>query len=397
MDKVFHIRAFSSPNGGYREVELDLPATDYELLDAMEQLRLEDGKHPYLEFHAVEEYDYLNKRIPETDIFPLNALAKRLAELDTRVMAVFEGLVCTDIQKGGETIPIGSLIDYAYSEDCCHVVEDIVTDEELGRFLVENGFIPETDAISDAALELLDYAQIGKNHREAEGSTFTGFGYVEQHDPPAEVYKTLDLTPKTPDYTILLEVSKGFFNDPSYDSEKTAQLKLPASLEALTSALETVGAWDWRETGWSCLDCRVPVLSEMISDAEVGIDSLNDLAQRLADMEPKTLNTYKALLEATDCKDLQSAEALIDSLGEYIFSPQYSSPAEVAKGELSVILCETDAAFLAPHLNLHRYGQALIERCGGTLTAYGLIEREDHQPVLSVKNMPNQGGMEMRY
>lgn len=74
MDKVFHIRTFSSPNGACQEVELDLPATDYELLDAMEQLRLEDGKHPYLEFHAVEEYDYLNERIQETDIFPLNAL-----------------------------------------------------------------------------------------------------------------------------------------------------------------------------------------------------------------------------------------------------------------------------------------------------------------------------------
>ena len=397
MDKVFHIRTFSSPNGACQEVELDLPATDYELLDAMEQIRLEDGKHPYLEFHAVEEYDYLNERIQETDIFPLNALAKRLAELDTQGMAVFEGLVCMDIQKGGETIPIGSLIDYAYSGDCCHVVEDAVTDEELGMFLVENGFIPEAENLSDKALKLLDYAQIGKNHREAEGSTFTGFGYVEQHDPPAEVYKTLDLTPKTPDYTILLEVSKGFFNDPSYDSEKTAQLKLPASPEALTSALETVGAWDWRETGWSCLDCRVPVLSEMISDAEVGIDSLNDLAQRLADMEPKTLNTYKALLEATDCKDLQSAEALIDSLDEYIFSPQYSSPIEMAKGELSVILCDEDAAFLAPHLNLYRYGQSLIERCGGTLTAYGLIEREDHQPVQAMENKPRQGGMEMRY
>ena len=63
MDKVFHIRAFCSPNGTFREVELDLPATDYELLDALEQLQPEDGKRPYLEFHAVEEYDYLDERI----------------------------------------------------------------------------------------------------------------------------------------------------------------------------------------------------------------------------------------------------------------------------------------------------------------------------------------------
>ena len=395
MDKVFHIRTFSSPNGAYQEVELDLPATDYELLDAMEQLRQEDGKRPYLEFHATEEYDYLNKRIQETDLFRLNALAKRLAELDTQGMAAFEGLVCMDIQKGGETIPIGSLIDYAHSGNCCHVVEDAVTDEELGRFLVENGFIPEAEDLSDKARKLLDYTQIGKTYREAEGGTFTGFGYVERHSELRQVYKTLDFTPKKPAYTILLEVSKGFFNDPGYDSGKTAQLKLPASPEVLETALEAVGAWDWREAGWSCLDCRAPSLSEIISDAEVGIDFLNDLAQRLADMEPKALSTYKALLEATDCKDLQSAEALMDSLDNYIFSPQYSSPAEVAKGELSAVLRDEDAATLIPHLNLYQYGQALIERCGGTLTAYGLIEREDHQPIQAIENMPSQGGMEM--
>ena len=46
-------------------------------------------------------------------------------------------------------------------------------------------------------------------------------------------------------------------------------------------------------------------------------------------------------------------------------------------------------------LNLYQYGQALIERCGGSLTAYGLIEREDHQPVQTMENKPSQGGMEM--
>lgn len=55
MDKVFHIRTFSSPNGACQEVELDLPATDYELLDAMEQIRLEDGKHQKMSSQAVPE------------------------------------------------------------------------------------------------------------------------------------------------------------------------------------------------------------------------------------------------------------------------------------------------------------------------------------------------------
>ena len=219
---------------------------------------------------------------------------------------------------------------------------------------------------------------------------------MEQHDALTEVYKTLDLTPKNPDYTLLLEVSKGFFNDPGYDSDKTVQLKLPASPEALSSALDAVEAWDWREVGWSCLDCRVPVLTEMISDTEEGIGFLNSLSQRLADMEPKTLTEYKALLEATNCRDLLSASLLADSLNKYIFSPQYSSPIEVAKGELSTILCDREAEVIMPHVNLHQYGQALIRSYNGVLTAYGLIERVDGQPIQDIEENPKQGGMEMK-
>ena len=304
MDKVFHIRTFSSPNGAYQEVELDLPATDYELLDAMEQLRLEDGKHPYLEFHAVEEYDYLNERIQETDIFPLNALAKRLAELDTRGMAVFEGLVCMDIQKGVETIPIGSLIDYAYSGECCHVLEDAVTDEELGRFLVENGFIPETDAIPDATLELLDYAQIGKNHRERRAvhlpasAMWSGTANrVRFTNPGSHAEK--------PAYTILAE---------TYDGNRV-EFPYPANAPMGTEPVR-------------CVDCTAPSLIGLTS----GMETVDLLARRLAGLEPKALTAYKALLEATDCKDILSAGALMDSLDNYVFSPQYSSPHRSGEG-----------------------------------------------------------------
>lgn len=401
MAKVFHVyleKADQPESGAY--AELFLPATPYQIQDAFDKLRLEPGKQPYLDIlDCREAYDYLERCIQkQPDIFQLNALAKKLSELlATASMASFEGLVGIEMKKGALPVPLPRLIDFAYSVDCCHIIGDAVTDYALGRFLVENEFVPEAERLSEAAFKLLDFEKIGREHRETMGGIYTGFGYVEQHAPPAEVYQILDLTPKTPDYTILLKVSKGFFNDPGYDSDKTVQLKLPASLEELSSALEAVGAWDWREAGLSCLDCRIPALTEVISDAEAGIDFLNDLAQRLAGLEPKTLTAYKALLEATDCKDLQSAEALIDSLDNYIFSPQYSSPAEVAKGELSVVLCDEDAETLTPYLNMYQYGQALIKKCGGTLTAYGLIEREDHHLVLSEKNMPNQGGMEMKY
>lgn len=41
MDKVFHVYAANSSD---RDAELDLPASDYKLLDLVERLRLEPGE-----------------------------------------------------------------------------------------------------------------------------------------------------------------------------------------------------------------------------------------------------------------------------------------------------------------------------------------------------------------
>ena len=403
MDKVFDIylaKQDQPESDAY--AELSLPAAPYQLQDAFDKLRLAEDESLYWEITEYRQFEELSSILNDTcELKDLNALAQKLSELDERQCTAFAGLLAIE-QRKKQPIPISRLIDLSYSTECCHVVEEALNDSQLGRFCAENGFCPEVDDLPDQVFDLLDFERLGREHRQREGGVLVNRtadhsgGYVEQRDELLEVYKTLNLTHKAPDYAVLLEVSKGFFNDPGYDSGRTAQLKLPASPETLNAALEAVGAWDWREAGWSCLDCRVPALTEMISDAEEGIDHLNHLAWRLADMEPKALTAYKALLEVTDCKELQSAEALMDSLDKYIFSPQFSSPIEVAKGELSVVLCNEDAATLTPHLNLYQYGQALIQRCGGTLTAYGLIERHDGQPVQTMETQPRQGGMEMK-
>ena len=130
---------------------------------------------------------------------------------------------------------------------------------------------------------------------------------------------------------------------------------------------------------------------DAISEAR-DIHAVNDFAGMLAPMNDKTLVVYKALLEAANCRDLLSASLLADSLDKYVFSPQYSSPVEVAKGELSTILCDQEAEIIMPHVNLRQYGQALIRNYNGVLTAYGLIERTDGRPVLSPRQ-EQIGGM----
>lgn len=398
---IFYVYAIQDSNSdGCAEAFLNLPASPYEMLDAMDKFRLGEGET--VKF-GIEEYYRFGSLASilsaQYDLHELNALAQKLSELDEHQEIAFEGLLKMEAREKEGPIGLPRLIDLTYSTDCCHVVDEALNDSQLGRFCAENGFVPGVDSLPDAVFDILNFERIGREHRQREGGVLVERnadhpgGYVELRDTLAEVYKTLDLSAKAPDYTILLEVSKGFFHDPGYDSNKTVQLRLPAAPEALDAALTALDVWDWREASWTCLDCRAPALMEAISDGESGIGFLNHLAQRLSDMEPKELIEYKALLSATECKSLHHAEQLMDTLDQYTFSPQYSSPIEVARGELPTILSRNDLAQIIPHLNLYQYGQTLIQHCGGMLTDYGLIRRNDGQLIQAIEQQP--GGMEM--
>ena len=66
MSRIFHVYA----SNGSADQELDLPASDYEMLDLMDRLRLNPGAPPYLEVLEYRDYDYLAEQIQEqADIY----------------------------------------------------------------------------------------------------------------------------------------------------------------------------------------------------------------------------------------------------------------------------------------------------------------------------------------
>ena len=398
MDKIFHIRAYRSLKGTSLEAELDLPATDYELLDLMERLQAKDADQIELEIHTAEEYDYLNERIQEPSLFLLNALARRLEKLDSRGMAVFEGLVCMDLQKGEEKIPLFSLIDYAYNGLCCHVVEDITTDGELGRFLAEGGFIPDVAELPDAAFELLDFQRIGKEHREAEGSVFTGWGYVERHSKLHPVSGSLGNSPRKPPYTVLMNIAL-FPNTGAHIAQpEPVPVRLPSTPEALHSALAQLGKTDWSGVMAAILDCPVPSMNKRVF-LEEDISQVIEWAEAVRKLdEAGSLPKYKALLMAADCEDLTDAARLAGELDEYEFAPALHTEGEAAEAFLTENVSEDLLKRIRPHLSqwtLSKLGEGLLEAFNETLTPYGAVRRADGQPIQNMKSQPGQGGMEM--
>lgn len=395
MDKVFHIRAFSGTDRDCREVDLDLPATDYELLDLMDQLQPEDASRICLEIHAAEEYNYLDNKMREPGLLQLNTLASRLAELDIQGMAAFEGLVCMDLQKGEKTISVPLLIDYAHSGDCCHVVGDAVTDADLGRFLAENDFVPDVDSLSDAAFELLDFQRIGKTHREAEGGAFTGFGYVERHSELHHVSETMDFQPRKPPYTLLLNIACFPNIGGSETSPEPVPIQLPASGEELQGALAKLGKPDWTGVMAAILDCPVPAMNKGIF-LEEEIPQVIEWAKALRTLdEAGCLPKYKALLEAEDCAEVTEALRLAGPLEEYEFDPALHTEEDVASSYLAKNIAGDLLERILPHINLWQLGAGLLEASNGALTPYGAISRKDGQPFQNMNDRSGQGGMEM--
>ena len=228
--------------------KLDLPASPWELWDALDKVRLNEGEQLYMEIDDYYAFEYLAPHLEELDISlnELNDLAARLATLDEVQEAAFEGLFSMDLQKkvnaNGGVITLQDLRDLAVSAktDCYHVV-DAADDAQLGRFYAENEFVPELDGISDKVFEMLDFAGIGRMMRCNENGVFVGSLYVLRDGelttaPP--IQKTL---PEKPGYLFRLTLGM----HPDIGDARTVTLDLPAAEAELLDAQEQLGVEGW--------------------------------------------------------------------------------------------------------------------------------------------------------
>lgn len=406
MDSVFRLESTHDPDGRYHYASLHLPATDYELLDAMEKLQL-SSNDPI----SIEVFE---RSVPSifTDILPqqghlaeLNAYAKCLAGLSPIQATALEGLIQMEKAKSPGAIPLETLCLLASTAaaDCCLVASGVTSDAELGRFYAENGFINSVEDVSDEVFEMLDFEKLGKQARTMEDGVFvaqskTGEGgYVVGQTSLDQGLPTIE-PPRKPDYAILLKVSNVHSGDPADGTDKVAHLALPATPQELDKALDTVGARDWREAEFRCLDCCAPALTGFISGDD-NIAHINRLAQKLAEMDPKQLTKFKAVIDAAEEHTVLGATQIAFSLSEYLFSPQYTSPEDMAKDFLKSSMGDTAAEQLLPFVDLHCYGRKLMENQACVLTDYGMVSREDGQslkPAPITPKEPARGGMTMQ-
>ena len=365
--------------------KLELPASPWEVWDAMDKVRLLDGEKLYLEIDEYCRFDALVPHLAGLDISlnELNDLAERLAKLDEVQGIAYRGLlemaVQEKVESNGGIITIQELRNLAVSAggDCCHVV-DAADDAQLGRFYAENEFIPELDGISDEVFEMLDFAGIGRMMRCSENGVFVGSLYVLRDGelttaPP--VQKTL---PEKPGY--LFRLTLGLH--PDIGDERTVTLELPASEKELEDAQERLGTLQWENTVVLDYDGIIPNAATF-ADLPMEIEAFNEFAKAVKDIPVRQvqLPKLKALLEQFEVQDIGTAILLAEHLDDYILTPELSSPQETAVDQLRFLLDDAAAERLLPHVNLFTYGNEVIQHDNAALTSSGLLHREDYQPM----------------
>ena len=378
MDKVFTVELAS---GKKRYCELELPASPYELLDALEKLQMKPGEAPRWEIIEHTSFQFLHVHLAgECDLYQLNALATRLGQMNSSDRIAFEGLFNQEVAKMYGPITIATMVDLAYSTDCCIVVEGITTDKKLGEFYAENGFMPELEDLPDCVFQLLDFDKLGEKMRLEDGGILVNRGYVSQQSDLKQVYDTLPLIPRTPDYVFSLMVGRYPF-ETNDKPENPVRLDLPATPDELADALNACGAASWNEVVFEAQDSAIPhILDELDCD---GIDDLNDLARAIQHCQERSeLPKLKAILHAADCHNISTATFIAENLDDYIFEINQRSPEEVGFEELRYTIDSEALKILQKHVNFYNYGCDVMEINHSKLTPYGLVERRDGQSML---------------
>ena len=405
-EKIFTVELSRwNPSGANPSAEIALPATPYELADALEKAKI-TGDTVYSAEILSCKLDYLPQFIaPDANLHELNHLAQRLSSLSAWELDCFEGMVMMDaVQTQYAPIPVERLINMTYSTAHCQIAYEAHDDQSLGKFYADNDFVPALEKVSDEVYEYLDFAKIGREMREGEGGVFTPHGYVVQNGEIAAEYHSGDAsTLEKTDYAVLLRITKGHFNDPAYDNDTAVFLKLPAGDAALLQAVDAVGAASPEECPFSSEDCMAPILTEKISDALYASEGdcyglVNELAEQLRRIHDKhNILPYKAMLgEAPG--DISLEEALDLSLVSEDFSVirEAANPADYARFVLSKYCIEQESELFAS-ADLDGYGSKLIQEKGISLTEYGVLWSLTGRTVEQYLDQPSQSlGMEMK-
>lgn len=361
----------------YRGAPLQLPATEFEIKDALCRARISENGQTYrisecvvYDKDIVEEYLTRNY---ETDLEELNYLAKVMSRFDKHEHELFKGYMA---MKGPFVLSVKDLINAAYNLHCCDLTYDIDGDEMLGKYYADNGMLEWLGDAHKKVWENLDYTKIGREIREKENGIYTESGYfVFNPNEYSVVYDGGEFPEKFIDdgYIFKLLIARS-------ETGRAADgrwLSLPASKERKANFARDLGAESLDECillAVQSIECNMPMCITGLSQ----IGMLNSLAHRMRDMSKSgEFAKFMAVLEGVGYSNLEEAVNLANTLQEYELYEKPSTVIEFAKDWLGRTYKDVLPESVLQHINFATYAEELIGEHKLALSEYGIVKHID--------------------
>lgn len=395
---------------GYKGAMLELPATPYEIRDALQRAHVPEGGGYTLKSTGDWPnflWTVLFDSFPlsgENALEELNLLAHTISRMDKMQIGTYEGAVQLHLEEKGEkTATLEELVSLAFCLDDYEFHPDVTNDFYLGKACMEGGMLDLVDRLPDEVAALLDPAKVGGMLRHSDHGAFTSRGYVYRSG--AAVRREFCVGEHLPacgeNHKGLLSLRIEKLDAP--DADSGVWLELPADEKAMEWALLSVGEESFDACRIAEAKSIIPAFQYQLAGDE-DIWKLNTLAGRLLELQQEApgelmLVKYKAVLELEQYPDLDMALDIAANLGCYDFSPDVLSPDAYGEYVLQSAGIDTgDPAF--SRFDFRGYGERQLEGAGYVFTPYGAVTRNGQEFVHEYTGQEQAGepghGMTMR-
>lgn len=360
--------------------DLEMPAADHEITDALQRARLYFKQPNITQTITVTGCEILpelmDRRLDSPSIDELNFFANRLSKLSEKealaIRAVFQKMDKNGLLE--EPISMKDLINMTYGLDKVTVVWGMFDDEDLGRHVLDNDLHPELSKLGYEAQEMLDLASVGRWMRLTDGGTILQHAYVATKGyEPQVVYdgQTLPRTELNKWYAFRLQVKGAERIDPQW-------ITLPCSREQSNDVAKSVGKMRIEDCKLTEFVSAFDGLEQKHLGSMDNFEMLNTLALRIMQLSPGDKVRFKAILEVDPQDTLDGCLDVTQHLRDYDFMPYVSTHAAFYREYLLHHLgTGFDARWLSD-LACRTEGQALLERLGATITDYGVVSARGH-------------------
>ena len=368
---------------GMREgVALKLPATPAEASEAcawferlgiaQDQVKIVDASSPV---RTLNQYIVCHGDIHrDGDLEKLNTLAERVGKMDRHQQDILGGaLDAESINTLDDVLEISAHLDRYV------ILPNIMTNEELGRFLVDTGY----KDFPEETHPYLNYAVIGMEYYTNNGGAYGPGGYVRRKEAPE-----LKVQLKKPLITIHLYSAKL-----SQARAEPYRLALPALEEELEQAAEELGVDEITGASIVTVEIGDTTLEELIPTECSCVEDANHLAMSIEELwqHEDLYLKYLAVISVEQPQTMEDALHFTVRLDDNELMPEddyeYGQAVLRRHGATDEVLDQ-----LLGYINMEGLGRDARADDGVRKTEFGSIRRCS-EPFPDITQEMNFGGM----